>query len=56
MTEKISMNRDNIMRLQKDIIGIIKHPLTDNGIYYAHDNSNMLKGYAVIFGTGRYYL
>jgi len=50
MTEKISMNRDNIMRLQRDIIGIIKHPLTDNGIYYAHDDSNMLKGYAVIFG------
>lgn len=50
MTEKISMTRDNIMRLQKDIIGIIKHPLTDNGIYYAHDDSNMLKGYAVIFG------
>ena len=50
MSEKISMNRDNIMRLQKDIIGIIKHPLTDNGIYYAHDDSNMLKGYAVIFG------
>jgi len=50
MSDKISMGRDNINRLQKDIIDIIKHPLTDNGIYYAHDDSNMLKGYAVIFG------
>lgn len=40
----------NRKRLQKDIIDILKHPLTDNGIYYTHDDQNMLKGYAVIFG------
>lgn len=50
MSDKISMGRDNIARLQRDIVDIIKHPLTDNGIYYAHDDSNMLKGYAVIIG------
>tara|TARA_Y100000591_G_scaffold307417_1_gene306779 strand:- start:763 stop:1485 length:723 start_codon:yes stop_codon:yes gene_type:complete len=50
MSEKIVMGKDNIKRLQKDIIDIIRNPLTDNGIYYSHDDTNMLKGYAVIFG------
>ena len=44
------MKKENIRRLQKDIIDLIKNPLTDNGIYYAHDDTNMLKGYAVIYG------
>ena len=47
---KVVMNKTSRRRLQKDIIEIIKHPLTDHGIYYAHDEQNMLKGYAVIFG------
>lgn len=50
MSEKITMRKDNIKRLQKDIIDIIKNPLTDNGIYYAHDSENMLRGYALIYG------
>ena len=37
-------------RLIKDIKEIIKNPLTDNGIYYTHDEENMLKGYALIIG------
>jgi ubiquitin-conjugating enzyme E2 Z len=37
-------------RLLKDLASIIKDPLTDNGIYYVHDESNMLKGYAMIIG------
>lgn len=44
------MSKDSRKRLQKDIIEIIKNPLTEHGIYYTHDDSNMLKGYAVIFG------
>ena len=44
------MSKDSRKRLQKDIIDIIKNPLTDHGIYYTHDDSNMLKGYAVVFG------
>ena len=44
------MSKDSRKRLQKDIVDIIKNPLTDHGIYYSHDDSNMLKGYAVIFG------
>ncbi len=50
MAEKVTMGKDNIKRLQKDIIDIIKNPLTDNGIYYSHDDTNMLKGYAIVFG------
>ena len=50
MSEKIYMKKENIRRLQKDIIDLIKNPLTDNGIYYAHDDTNMLKGYAIIYG------
>ena len=50
MSEKICMGKKNIKRLQKDIIDLIKNPLSDNGIFYAHDDSNMLKGYAVIYG------
>ena len=44
------MSKDSRKRLQKDIIDIIKNPLTEHGIYYTHDDSDMLKGYAVIFG------
>ena len=29
---------------------IIKNPLTDNGIYYIHDDTNILKGYVLIIG------
>tara|TARA_B100001287_G_C22633020_1_gene506134 strand:+ start:212 stop:949 length:738 start_codon:yes stop_codon:yes gene_type:complete len=44
------MSKDSRKRLQKDIIDIIKNPLTEHGIYYTHDDCDMLKGYAVIFG------
>ena len=49
-SEKKVMTKDSKKRLQKDIIDIIKNPLTEHGIYYTHDDSDMLKGYAVIFG------
>ena len=44
------MNEKNKKRLLRDVVKLIKKPLTDNGIYYSHDNDNMLKGYALIFG------
>lgn len=44
----ISCNTTN--RLIKDITQIYKNPLHDNGIYYKHDDTNMLKGYAMIIG------
>jgi ubiquitin-conjugating enzyme E2 Z len=44
------MPKKNKKRLLRDISKLIKTPLTDNGIYYAHDSENMLKGYAMIYG------
>jgi len=40
----------NFSRLLKDVKQIIKHPLTDNGIYYIHDDTDIRKGYALIIG------
>ena len=37
-------------RLLNDIKQIIKNPLDKHGIYYYHDESDMLKGYALIIG------
>ena len=36
-TEIKIMSKMSKKRLQKDIVDIIKNPLCDNGIYYAHD-------------------
>jgi len=55
------VTRDTIKRLAKDVKDIIKTPLTDNGIYYVHDENDILKGYALIIGppdtpySGGYY-
>jgi len=48
MTTLIS--KETIKRLLKDIKDIIKNPLTENGIYYSHDDEDILKGYALIIG------
>jgi ubiquitin-protein ligase len=48
MTSTIS--KEAITRLLKDVKQIIKNPLTDNGIYYSHDDTDILKGYALIIG------
>lgn len=48
MTTRIT--KESITRLLKDVKQIMKNPLTENGIYYAHDDSDMLKGYALIIG------
>ena len=41
---------ETIKRLLNDVRQLIKHPLTDNGIYYSHDETNITKGYAMIIG------
>ena len=46
----IIVSKETINRLIKDIKQIMKNPLTDNGIYYVHDDTDMLKGYALIIG------
>jgi ubiquitin-conjugating enzyme E2 Z len=42
--------KESIMRLLKDVKQVIQNPLTDNGIYYVHDDTEMLQGYAMIVG------
>ena len=46
-----TITKDTIQKLLKDIKDIYKNPLIDNGIYYHHDECDMLKGYALIIGT-----
>lgn len=56
------ISKQTIQRLLNDIKQIIKSPLTENGIYYSHDETDLLKGYALIIGQsdtpyyGGYYL
>ena len=49
MTSTI-ISKESIQRLLKDVKEVMKHPLTDHGIYYIHDDEDMLKGYALIIG------
>ena len=44
------MNKNNQKRLLKDVIDIMKNPLIDNGIYYQHNQENMLQGHALVIG------
>lgn len=50
MESNITISKETANRLLKDVKQIMKHPLNDNGIYYQHDETNMLKGYALIVG------
>jgi len=44
------ISKETINRLLKDVKEILKNPLTDQGIYYIHDDEDMLKGYSLIIG------
>lgn len=44
------ISKETITRLLKDVKHIIKNPLIDQGIYYVHDDNDMMKGYALIIG------
>lgn len=44
------ITKETIQRLLKDVKQIMKNPLIDQGIYYIHDDTDMLKGYALIIG------
>ena len=44
------ITKDTLSRLLKDVKYIFKNPLTENGIYYIHDDSDIMKGYALIVG------
>lgn len=44
------ITKETVSRLLRDIKTIIQNPLTDNDIYYQHDDEDILKGYALIIG------
>ena len=46
-----TISKTTIHRLIRDVKQIIKEPLHDNGIYYQHDDEDMMKGYAMIIGA-----
>tara|TARA_Y100000816_G_C26091384_1_gene576801 strand:- start:404 stop:1144 length:741 start_codon:yes stop_codon:yes gene_type:complete len=48
--EKKTMTIKSQKRLLKDVADIMKNNLSDQGIYYIHDENNFLNGYAMIFG------
>jgi ubiquitin-conjugating enzyme E2 Z len=48
--EIITLTKETVMRLVKDVKELIKTPLTSHGIYYEHNESDMLKGKAMIIG------
>lgn len=50
MSSSKMISKDTITRLLKDVKQVIKNPLTENGIYYIHDDADMLKGYSLIVG------
>ncbi len=45
-----SITKECAHRLMLDVRDIMRNPLSDNGIYYSHDEGDMLKGYAMIVG------
>jgi ubiquitin-protein ligase len=45
------ISKETTKRLANDIKQIMKNPLVDNGIYYVHDDTDILKGYALIIGS-----
>ena len=50
MANNSIMQKDSIHRLVSDIKNIRKNPLHSEGIYYTHDDEEMLKGYVMIVG------
>ena len=44
------ITKESINRLLRDVKQILKNPLTEQGIYYIHDDTDILKGYALIVG------
>lgn len=49
-TDTVVLSRETTKRLIKDVREMIKNPLDEDGIYYKHDESNILEGYAYISG------
>ena len=50
--KNVIISKQTITRLVQDVKQMIKNAndLSNNGIYYVHDEEDMLKGYALIIG------
>ena len=48
--KKLFISKETQKRLLKDVADIMRNNLSNQGIYYIHDEENILKGYAMIFG------
>lgn len=48
--KNMTISKESIQRLLRDVKNIMKTPLTDNDIFYIHDDEDILKGYALIIG------
>jgi ubiquitin-conjugating enzyme E2 Z len=46
----VVISKETISRLVKDVKELIKNPLESHGIYYKHDDEDLLKGKALIIG------
>jgi ubiquitin-protein ligase len=44
------VSRETVTRIIRDVKQLIKTPLSEHGIYYKHDEENIMKGYAMIVG------
>ena len=49
-SEKKFISSATTKRLLSDVKNIYKNPLDSQGIYYRHDENDILKGYAMVFG------
>jgi len=48
--EIIHISKDAAIRILSDVREMIRVPLHDNGIYYFHDDEDILTGYAMLYG------
>lgn len=46
----VFISKETVLRVAKDVREIMKNPLHDHGIYYRHDEEDILKGKALIIG------
>ena len=46
----IHISKETIQRLVRDVKSMKNEPLHDEGIFYKHDDTDMLKGYVMIIG------
>ena len=46
----ITITKDSIRRILSDVREIMTCPLTDSGIYYMHDEEDVLLGHAMLYG------